>query len=104
MDQVKNTKKEIRSDFQMKYLYTNTVSTEKRMKIQMRYSSMKRLREDPDIGAMEVTPRLGNWDIKSLEGFVALLNTGVCGYSKSLHIQKLRNIKGSIKKDKKSLI
>lgn len=93
-----NIKKEIRSDFQMKYLYTNTVFTEKKKKdgntneIQLSEKAERR----PRYGGYGVTPRLGNWDIKPMERDLWPYSTLAYVGTQSLNIQEATQHQGAV--------
>ena len=101
-----NIKKEIRSDFQMKYLYTNTVFTEKKKGWKYKWdTALWKGWEKTQIWGLWSNSQDRELGYKITgEAFVALFNIGVCGYSKSKYPRSYTTSRGSIMKDKKSFI
>lgn len=81
----------------MKYLYTNTVFTEKKKdgntnEIQLYEKAERR----PRYGGYGVTPRIGNWDIKSLERHLWPYSTLAYVGTQSLNIQEATQHQGAV--------
>ena len=92
----RNIKKEIRSDFQMKYSYTNTVFTEKKDGNTTEIRLYEKAERRPRYGGYGVTPRLGNWGIKSLERDLWPYSTLAYVGTQSLNIQEATQHQGAV--------